>query len=144
MGYVLAITQPAAADFDIIHPLLAQSYWWPNVSRALVERAWARSVCMLARDDAGALIGFARVVTDSASFGYVDDVFVLEARRGEGIGRAMVQALRAHPELQGFKRWLLATRDAHGVYAGIGFAPLANPDRLMEIRDMDSYERGGR
>ena len=97
---------------------------------------------MIARDEAGALIGHARLITDRATFGYLCDVFVLPAHEGRGIARAMVRTLMAHPDLQGFKRWLLGTVDAHGVYAGVGFKPIGNPARFMEIRNYDPYGQG--
>jgi GNAT superfamily N-acetyltransferase len=139
MTYALAIEQPGKADLDIIHPFLAASYWSPGVPRAVVERSCAHSLCITARDGAGDLIGFARLITDRATFGYVCDVFVLPAHEGKGIARAMIRTLTDQPDLQGFKRWLLGTRDAHGVYAGVGFKPIANPERFMEIRDFSPF-----
>jgi GNAT superfamily N-acetyltransferase len=112
---------------------LTESYWSPGVAREVVARGCANSMCAIARDDARALVGFARLVTDRASFAWLCDVFVLPAWQGRGVARGLVRALRAHPELQGLRRWLLATRDAHGVYAALGFVPLAAPDRWMEI-----------
>lgn len=135
----IRIGPPTEADFSIIHRELAQTYWSPGIPREVVERAFANSVCVLARDDAGALIGFARLVTDKATFAWLGDVVVLEGHRGKGVARALVQALRDAPDLQGMRRWLLATRDAHGVYAPLGFAPLRAPDRMMEISLPDPY-----
>ena len=88
----------------------------------------------------GAQIGFARVITDTATFAYVSDVYVLEAHRGKGISFRMMSALTALPELQGLRRMMLATRDAHGLYAKFGFKPLAAPDRFMECHAPNVYQ----
>ena len=142
MAYALSISQPSAADLDIIHPFLEASYWSPGIPRPIVERSCANSICILAREAGGALIGFARLITDKATFAYLCDVFVLPAHQGRGIARNMIHTLRSQPDLQGFKRWVLGTRDAHGVYASVGFVPLGNPERFMEIRDMNPYGKG--
>jgi len=132
---------PARLDLDAIHDLLTNSYWSPGIPRETVERAIAGSLCVGAYDEAGRQIGFARVVTDRATFAYLADVIVTESARGQGAGQAMVAALMAHPEVQGLRRWLLATEDAHGVYAKVGWKPLAHPDWFMEIVDRDIYRR---
>jgi GNAT superfamily N-acetyltransferase len=89
------------------------------------------------------LIGFARVVTDQATFAYLCDVYVLPAWRGRGVARALLAAILAHPQLQGLRRLLLFTRDAHGLYAGQGFTPLAHPERGMERLQADLYTAAG-
>ncbi len=122
---------PAELRLDVIHGFLAASYWSPGIPRETVARAIANSLCVGAYAG-GAQVGFARVVTDRASFAYLADVFVLEAHRGKGIARAMTRALHDHPELQGLRRWLLATRDAHPLYAGLGWQPLDAPERFMQ------------
>ena len=91
--------------------------------------------------DSGKLIGFARLVTDKATFAWLCDVIVLPGKQGKGLGRALVQTFQKHPELQGLRRWLLGTKDAHGVYAPLGFTPLSAPDRFMEIRNPTPYGR---
>jgi len=136
---LIAYEQPSAADLDVIHGFLTETYWSPGVPREIVERACANSICVTARDEQGALVGFARAVSDRATFAWVADVMVLEAHRGKGLGRALVAALQAHPELQNLRRWMLGTRDAHGVYAPLGFAPLGIPERYMEIRAWTPY-----
>jgi GNAT superfamily N-acetyltransferase len=135
----ITIAQPNSADLDTIHAFLTQSYWSPNIPREIVARACANSICAIARDENAALIGFARVVTDRATFAWLADVFVLPTSAGQGIGRSMVRALQAHPDLQQLRRWLLGTRDAHGVYAPLGFAPLESPERYMQIRAPAPY-----
>lgn len=122
---------PARLDLDVIHGYLCQSYWSPGVPREIVARAIAGSLCFGIYRGAQQ-VGFGRVVTDSATFGYLADVFVLEAHRGQGLGKRLVEAVMAHPGLQDIRRFMLATRDAHGLYAQFGFAALAAPERLME------------
>jgi GNAT superfamily N-acetyltransferase len=135
----IKIEQPNQADLETIHSILRDSYWSPGIPRSTVERACANSMCAIARDEKGALIGFARVVTDKATFAWLCDVIVLPGKQGLGVGRKLVRALRDHPQLQGLRRWLLGTRDAHGVYAPLGFSPLAAPERYMEIRTPAPY-----
>ena len=135
----VALEAPSAGDLAIIHAELGKTYWSPGIPLETVTRAFAHSVVALARDEAGALIGFARVVTDKATFAWLCDVVVLEAHRCKGVARAVARALMAGPELQGLRRWLLATRDAHGVYAPLGFVPSPAPDRWMEIKNAAPY-----
>ncbi len=139
MNWTLSF-DPDALDLDVIHGFLTTSYWSPGIPRATVARAIAGSLCVGAYRD-GRQIGFARVVTDRATTAYLADVFVLEEARGQGVGRAMVRALMDHPELQGLRRWFLATLDAHGVYEALGWQPIANPERLLEITVPDIYRR---
>jgi predicted N-acetyltransferase YhbS len=133
----IAIEQPSEAD--IIHGVLTETYWSPGIAREVVARGAANSICVVARDDAGALIGFARVVTDRATFAWLCDVIVLPAHQGQGIGRDLVRVLQAHPELGHLRRWLLGTRDAHGVYEKLGFTAIEEPHRLMHIRNLSPY-----
>jgi N-acetylglutamate synthase-like GNAT family acetyltransferase len=117
-------------DVAVIHAFLSQCYWAKGIPREIVERSIANSLCFGAFAD-GSQVGFARVVTDFATFAYLADVFVLESHRGLGIGRHLMEAITAHPELQGLRRWHLVTRDAHGLYAQFGFEALENADRHM-------------
>ncbi len=126
-------TDPARLQLAAIHAYLTRSYWSPGVPRDVVARAIANSLCFgIYLDEAQ--VGFARVVTDKASFAYLADVYVLEAHRRQGLSKRLVAAIQAHPDLQGLRRFMLATRDAHGLYAQFGFRPVAAPDRLMERR----------
>lgn len=119
-------------DLDVVHGFLSRdAYWCPGIPRAVVERAIAHSLCFSALVD-GRQVGFARVVTDHATFGYLADVFVLPSFRGRGISTAILQAIDAHPALQHLRRFMLATADAHALYAQHGFTPVARPERLME------------
>ena len=130
----IAIAEPSDAELDVIHAALAETYWSPGIPRETVVRAFCNSLIALARDEEGALIGWARLVTDKATFAWLCDVIVLSPHQGQGVARALVRTLRDHPDLQGLRRWILGTRDAHGVYAALGFKPIAAPERLMEIR----------
>ncbi|KQM91453.1 GCN5 family acetyltransferase [Sphingomonas sp. Leaf22] len=118
-------------DIARIHGWLASSYWSPGIERERVERAIAGSHPIGAYRD-GVQIGFARAITDRATFAWIADVFVDDRARGQGIGRAMVGWFVDHPDLAGIRRIGLVTADAHGVYAKLGFHPLSRPDRYME------------
>lgn len=132
-------TDRARMDVDAIHRYLAnESYWAANIPRPLLERALDHSLCFAALDG-GALIGFARVVTDHATFAYLADVFVVATHRGRGVSKQIMEAIRTHPELQNLRRWHLVTRDAHGLYAQYGFGELASPERHMELTKKDAY-----
>lgn len=131
----IAIEQPSETDMDAIHAMLRESYWSPGVPRETVARACANSMCAIARDNAGRMIGFARLVTDKATFAWLCDVIVLPGKQGRGLGRALVRTFLDHSELQGLRRWLLGTKDAHGVYEPLGFTPLDAPERFMQIRN---------
>ena len=131
-------SDPARLDVDAIHAFLSQTYWSPGIPRRIVERAITNSVCFGAMDGTRQ-VGFARVVTDKATFAYLADVYVLEAHRGRGLARRIMEAVKQHPDLQGLRRMLLATRDAHGLYADYGFKPLATPERMMEVHDPNAY-----
>ncbi len=111
-------------DFARVQAWLASSYWSPGIESAQVMRAAHYSALMVGVYLGSDQAAYMRVVSDCTTFAYICDVFVDEAHRGRGLGRAMVQFALDHPELQGLRRWLLATRDALGVYAGVGFAPL--------------------
>ena len=138
---VVITSDRARMDVDVIHAFLSRdAYWSKNVPREVVERAIANSLCFGAFDG-HAQIGFARVITDYATFAYLADVFVLPSHRGQGIGKRLMEAIVAHPQLQGFRRWMLATRDAHGLYAQFGFAPLDAPERIMMKLVSDPYGR---
>jgi GNAT superfamily N-acetyltransferase len=138
----LVSTDPARLDLGIVHHWLSTaSYWAEGVPLDLIERGFRHSCAFGVYDGDGALAGFARVVTDYASFGYLADVFVLPDRRGHRLGKLLVEAMLAHPALQGLRRWMLMTRDAHGLYGQYGFTPFANPQRAMERHDPTVYRR---
>lgn len=140
-GNYLVSTDPARLDLDFIHGYLARSYWAEGVPREIVERSIANSLCFGVYDGSKQ-IGFARVITDYTTFAYLADVFIIEAHRGKGLSKFLMECIVKHPQLQGLRRWVLGTRDAHGLYAKYGFKPLAHPDRFMEKHDPDVYKRG--
>jgi GNAT superfamily N-acetyltransferase len=128
----------AHLDIDAIHSFLSQSYWSPGIPRAVVERAIANSLCFGVLHQ-GQQVGFARVVTDKATFAYLADVYIVPEHRGKGLSRRLMEQIVRHPDLQGLRRMLLATRDAHALYAKFGFKPLAAPDIMMEVHNPNAY-----
>jgi len=127
-------------DLAVIHGFLAgESYWAAGVPEAVVARAMEHSLCFGMYQE-GRQTGFARVVTDRATFGYLCDVFVGTAHRGRGLGKWMVECVLSHPDLQGLRRLALMTRDAHGLYGEFGFKPMADATRYMEIHRPDVYQ----
>jgi GNAT superfamily N-acetyltransferase len=132
--HVRVSTDPAAIDFQLVHGFLGrEAYWCKGVPAPTLRKAIEHSLCFSALASDGAQVGFARVVTDRATFAYLCDVFVVPAARGAGVGKALMDAVVAHLDLQGLRRFSLATADAHGLYARYGFAPLAAPEKFMEI-----------
>lgn len=139
-GFVFS-TDRARLDIDLIHGFLSrESYWVPGIRREFVERAIANSLCFGIYEEERQL-GFARVVTDGAGFAWLCDVFIVAPARGRGLGKRLTTFVMGHPQLQCVRRFLLATSDAHGLYAQHGFAPLANPVRFMERHDPDALSR---
>ncbi len=131
-GEFRVTTDPGQVDFDVVHNFLcAESYWALGVSRDTLARALAHSICF-SLYQGPRQIGFARVITDTATFAYLDDVFVLAEYRGQALGGWLLECVLAHPALQGLKRFSLATRDAQSFYAQHGWEPLRFPDRHME------------
>jgi GNAT superfamily N-acetyltransferase len=139
-GELFISTDPALMDLDVIHGFLVGAYWSPGIPRATVERAMAHSMSFGVFAGTRQL-GYARVVTDRATFAYLCDVFVLDSERGRGLGKWLMETVLAHPDLLGLRRFMLATRDAHGLYAQYGFTPLAAPERFMERHDPLVYQR---
>jgi len=125
-------TDVAWMDVDAIHAYLTRSYWAAGISRDLVARSMAGSLCF-GLLDVGRQIGFARIITDRATYAYLCDVYVLEEFQKRGLGTWFMQELMTHSDLQGLRRFSLVTRDAHRLYEKCGFAPLANPAGHMEI-----------
>jgi len=120
-------------DFERCHAWLTQSYWSPGITRAEVERGFRRSSFVTGAYRDGEQVGCLRLVTDFTRFAYFMDVYVSEALRGRGLGRALVRFALEHPELSLVYKWTLATADAHGVYRGVGFHELPEPDRWMAL-----------
>ena len=126
---------PGRIDLDVVHGFLTTSYWADGVPRDVVARSVANSLVLglYQGGGQGAQIGLTRVVTDRATFAWVADVFVLPGHRGRGLAHWMIETLLAHPDMAGMRRFMLATSDAHQVYADCGFTPLAAPGRFMEV-----------
>jgi GNAT superfamily N-acetyltransferase len=138
-------------DLDVIHKFLSEhSYWARGIPREVVARSIANSLCFgvyalgnANPDSDWRQVGFARVTTDRATFAYLADVFVLPEHRGRGLSKRLMEAVLAHPDLQGLRRWMLATADAHELYRRFGFAELSQPDRFMQRHDPDVYTING-
>ncbi len=139
-GEFLISTDPARFDLDVIHNFLTNSYWATGVPRETVARSIEHALCFGVYDGSGAQVAFARVISDFATVAYIGDVFVLESHRGQGLGKWMMQSIVQHPALQGLRRWILTTRDAHGLYSQVGFTPVRFPERYMELHDPHVYE----
>jgi GNAT superfamily N-acetyltransferase len=131
-GQYWITTDPQKLDLDAIHAYLSRSFWAEGIPKETVAKAMANSLCFGLFDGAEQ-IGLARVITDRATFAYLCDVYVLEAYRGRGLGKWLIETVMAHPDLQGLRRFQLVTRDAHGLYSRHGFATPNHPDRHMEI-----------
>jgi ribosomal protein S18 acetylase RimI-like enzyme len=133
-------TDPARLDIKAIHAYLSRSYWSPGIPLATVEQAALNSLCFGVYEKAtAAQVGFARVVTDHATFAYLCDVYVLEAHRGHGLGKRMMREAMSHPALIRARRIMLATRDAHGLYRQSGFTVAGSAGNLMEVVRSDMY-----
>lgn len=131
--------QTCDMDIDAIHGFLSQSYWAAGISRSLVKRALDNSLCFGIFDGEGKQVAFARAITDCATFAYLSDVFVVETHRGQGLAKWLLQTMASHPSLQGLRRTMLATEDAHGLYRRFGFTPIQKPDMFMQQWNPDVY-----
>lgn len=131
-------TDPHKMDVEAIYTYLARSYWAEGRTKATVEKSLRHSLNFGVFTGTGAQVGFARVITDYATFAYLADVYILEEHRGKGLSKWLMQTIMAHPDLQGLRRWSLATRDAHGLYAQFGFTPLPKPEIWMQIFDAEA------
>jgi GNAT superfamily N-acetyltransferase len=132
-------TDSASFDLDAIHAYLVTSYWAAGIPKEVVARSIEYALCFGIFAEVKQ-IGLARVVTDRATFAYIGDVYILDAYRGQGLGKWLMASILTHPDLQGLRRWILATRDAHGLYEQYGFTSLADPHVYMERRDFFSYD----
>jgi N-acetylglutamate synthase-like GNAT family acetyltransferase len=127
-------------DVDAVHDALRQKYWSKEIPKAIVRRAIEHSLCFGVYEGPRQ-IGFARVISDYATFAYLADVYIDDACRGQGLGKELIACIMSHEQLQGLRRWMLATQDAHGLYEQYGFVRAQHPERLMEIVDPDIYVR---
>jgi GNAT superfamily N-acetyltransferase len=140
-GFVIS-TERTRLDLDAVYRYLnEESYWAAGITRDVLERSIAGALPFGLYEPGGAQIGFARVVSDFARFAWLSDVYVLAAQRGKGLGHFLVAGVMAHPQLQGLRRWMLSTRDAHRIYAEYGFGDV-DPGSLMTRLDRPAKRRG--
>ena len=140
-GEYTITTDPARVDLAVVHGFLTTCYWAKGIPLELVRRSIEHSLAFSVYDG-DRQVGFARVITDYATFAYLGDVFVLESHRGRGLSKWLMEVVVAHPQLQGFRRWVLLTRDAHALYRKVGFGDLASPGRYLERHVPDVYGVG--
>src|SRR6185503_1837087 len=131
-------TDPSRIDLRMVHGFVTASYWAAGIPLETVERSIKNSLCF-GIYKGNRQVGFARVITDRATFAYLGDVFVLPEYRGQGLSKWMMECIMAHPDLQGLRRWCLLTRDAHGLYRQFGFTELKSRERWMERHDVQVY-----
>jgi GNAT superfamily N-acetyltransferase len=143
-GGFLISTDRSRLDLDVIHGFLMNCYWCKGIPRETVVRSVEHSLCFgiyEERNGNAVQVGFARVISDFATYASIGDVFVLEAYRGRGLSKWLMECILAHPHLQGLRRWSLVTGDAHGLYSQFGFTALQAPERWMEIHNRDVYAK---
>jgi GNAT superfamily N-acetyltransferase len=139
-GEFVISTSRERLDLDVVHGFLTNCYWAKGIPRDIVGRSIEHSLCFGIYDAHGVQVGFARVVSDFATVAYLGDVFVLESHRGQGLSKWLMECVMEHPAVQNLRRWILATRDAHGLYSKFCFTPLKAPERYMELHRPDVYE----
>ena len=139
-GTFTVTCDPARLDRAVIAAFLGSSYGAKGIPAATVEKSLAHSLCF-ALLDGDRLVGFARVISDHATIAYLGDVFLLPEYRGRGLSKWLMECIISHPELQGLRRFMLATKDAHGLYEKLGFGPLSQPEMFLEILQSDPYQR---
>ncbi|WP_338365926.1 GNAT family N-acetyltransferase [uncultured Pseudoalteromonas sp.] len=127
-------------NFKVIYHFIANSYWAKGIPKSVMQKAIDNSMCFGVYSAQNEQVGFARVVTDNATFAYLADVFIIPDLQGNGLSKLLVKTIVEHPDLQGLRRFLLATADAHGLYAQYGFKPIDNPAQLMQINPANVYE----
>ena len=140
-GSLTVTCDPGKMDRTVIAEFLASSYWAKGIPRATVEKSLEHSLCF-ALLDRNRQIGFARVISDHATIAFLNDVFVLPKYRGRGLSKWLMECITSHSELQGLRRWILATRDAHSLYEKFGFTSLKKPEIFMERHNPDVYGAG--
>jgi GNAT superfamily N-acetyltransferase len=140
MHHVWSSGDPARVDVELVHDFLTNSYWAKGIPLATVRQSIENSI-PFGVYHGQQLVGFARIISDCATFAYLADVFILPSHRGRGLSRWLMECIVGHPDLQGLRRWMLATQDAHGLYAQFGFTPLKAPERWMEIHESDVYRK---
>lgn len=137
-GYSIS-SNPKEMDLSVIHGYLSNSYWAKGIPWDVMEKAVKNSLCFGVFTSTGEQVAFARIITDYATFAYLADVFVLQEHRGKGLSKRLLKTIIEYPDLQGLRRMLLATRDAHGLYQQFGFTPLNSPELFMELHQPNVY-----
>lgn len=133
-------TDPARIDISMVHEFLTNSYWATGIPLETVRRSIANSISFGVYHGQQQ-VGFARIISDQATFAYLADVFILPSFRGRGLSQWLMECIVSHPDLQGLRRWMLATQDAHGLYAKFGFTPIKSSGAWMEIHRPDVYAK---
>jgi GNAT superfamily N-acetyltransferase len=141
-GEFTVSTDRKRIDLDVVHGFLTQCYWAKGIPREVVARSIENSLCFGVYAN-GKQIGFARVISDYATYAYIGDVFVVDSFRGRGLGKWLMECVMQHSRLQGLRRWSLVTRDAHGLYSKLGFEPLKKPENYMELHRPEVYQKAG-
>ncbi|GEK11869.1 GNAT family N-acetyltransferase [Pseudoalteromonas sp. McH1-7] len=136
---IITDTTQILTHLDKIHALISGSYWAKQIPKSLLEKSIRNSLSFMSVDDEGQFQGFCRVITDYATFAYLADVIVTEQERGKGVAKTIMQAVMTHPELQGLRRFMLATADAHSLYSKFGFKAIEDPSILMQINQPNLY-----
>ncbi|MFT6052291.1 MAG: N-acetylglutamate synthase-like GNAT family acetyltransferase [Halioglobus sp.] len=129
-------------DLKAVHGYLSNAYWSKGIPFEKMYEALQNSLCFGILTESGSQIGFARMITDKATFAYLADVFILQDHRGKGLSKWLMEAILSHRDLQGLRRMMLATKDAHGLYKKFGFEALENPEKLMELLNLNVYQTG--
>jgi len=137
-GFTIS-TENEKMDIDLIHSFLTRSYWAEGISKEIISRSVEGALCFGVFEN-DKQVGFARMITDRATFAYLADVFIIEEYRGRGLSKWLMEVIMSHPDLQGLRRMMLATRDAHELYKKFGFTPLNNVDRWMHIHQPEIYK----
>jgi GNAT superfamily N-acetyltransferase len=140
-GDFVISTDKSRLDRPLVQRVLSGSYWAEGIPGEIVDRSIENSLCFGVYSGSDQ-VGFARVITDLATFAYLADVFVVETHRGKGLGVWLMKVIMGHPRLQNLRRWMLVTRDAHGIYRQVGFTELSEPERIMEKVLTDAYGAG--
>lgn len=146
-GSTLISDDKTLLQTEVVYDFLSHSYWATAIPKAVVEKSIEASLCFGVYhteasgtpEERQTQVGFARVITDCATFAYLCDLFIIEAHRGKGLSKQLMSAVLSHPDLQGLRRFLLMTRDAHSLYTQYGFQPLSKPQNAMEINRRDLY-----
>ena len=141
MKGIKVTTDPDDLDIELVHSFVSNSYWAKGIPLQTLQKSIANSLVFGVYNESNEQVGFARVITDRATFAYLGDVFVIESYRGKGVSKLLMEAVCSHSDLQGLRRFMLATSDAHGLYSQFGFQSVENPDILMQIWQPGIYEQ---